>query len=98
MSGWSSSRPVPPFDLAIWGAAVAGTGTLTLDWTPKPGAWSLVVMDGAMHSGVTADIGFGATAPELRPVAIGVLTGGVVLLVGGAVLIVIVTRRRDPRA
>ncbi len=94
MSGWTSMRPVQPAEVYIWDAAISGTGTLTLDWTPRPGNWSLVVMDGAARSGVTADVAFGATAPRLRPVAVGVLTGGLVLLVAGAVVTALVTRRR----
>jgi hypothetical protein len=43
---------------------------------------------------VDAEVSFGATAPALRPIAVGVLSTGVVLLVAGAVVLALAVRRR----
>jgi hypothetical protein len=97
-TGSTSHAPGMPQDQDMWVASVSGTGTLTLDWTPRAGDWSLVVMNTAARPGVDADIGFAATAPVLRPVAIIVLSVGVVTLVGGALLVVFAARPRRPRS
>jgi hypothetical protein len=92
MPGWGAmTRFAPPPDMPrnrdIWVESASGTGTLTLDWTPTPGDWSLVVMNTGARSGVQADVAFAATVPALRPVAIAVLSTGAVLLLGGALLV-----------
>lgn len=46
---------------------------------------------------VRADIGFAATAPALRSVAIGVLVGGVVLLLAGGWSVALAACPRQPR-
>lgn len=88
------AAPGMPMAADIWDAAVTGRGELTLDWTPRPGAWSLVVMNADARSDVDAEVSFGATAPALRPIAVGVLSTGVVLLVAGAVVLAFAVRRR----
>ncbi|WP_459723307.1 DUF4389 domain-containing protein [Actinophytocola sp. KF-1] len=90
--------PGEPGNLGIWTEAATGTGTLTLDWTPRPGDWSLVVMDADARPDVRADVAVGATAPALLPIAITALSAGVVFLVGGAVLIALSARPRRPVA
>lgn len=89
--------PGAPRGMDFWVASTSGTGTLTLDWAPRPGDWSLVVMDTSARQEVRADIGFAATAPALRPVAIGVLVGGVVLLLAGAWSVALAACPRQPR-
>ena len=88
--------PDEPGSLGIWTESATGTGTLTLDWTPRPGDWSLVVMDAGARPDVRADVAVGATAPALLPIAITALSVGVVFLVGGAVLIALSARPRRP--
>jgi hypothetical protein len=89
--------PGMPRGADIWVDSASGTGTLTLDWTPRPGDWSLVVMNAAAQPDVRGDITLAATAPALRPVAIGVLSCGVVALLGGALLVAFAVRpRRSP--
>ncbi|HEX6360345.1 DUF4389 domain-containing protein [Actinophytocola sp.] len=89
--------PDMPADMDIWVDSASGTGTMTLDWTPRPGDWSLVVMNSDAQQDVRADLAFAATAPALPPVAIVALGTGVVLLLGGAVLIALAARpRRHP--
>jgi hypothetical protein len=86
--------PSSPEDLRIWTDAASGTGVLALDWQPQPGDWSLVVMNADARPDVRADVAVGATAPALLPVAITVLSVGVVFLVGGALLIALAARPR----
>jgi hypothetical protein len=43
---------------------------------------------------MSADIDFAASAPNLRPIAVGVLAGRIVALFTGAVLVALVTRSR----
>ncbi len=87
--------PGLPADEDIWDVSRSGTGPLTLSWTPRAGEWSLVVMDSPARPGTRADISFGATAPDLRPIAIAVLSGGIVVLLGGALLMAFAVRRRS---
>lgn len=87
----------PPGGTGIWVDSASGTGTLTLDWTPRPGDWSLVVMNTGAQPGTRADIAFAATAPALQPAAIGVLSGGIVFLLGGALFVALAARPRRHR-
>ena len=86
--------PGSPEDLTIWTDAASGTGTLTLDWRPQPGDWSLVVMNADGQQGVRADVAVGAAAPALLPVAVVTLSAGLVFLFGGALLIALCVRPR----
>jgi hypothetical protein len=91
----SSARPPGmPGGMGMWVDSASGMGTLTLDWVPQPGDWSLVVMNTRAQPGLRADITFTATAPALRPVAITALSTGVVLLLGGALFIAFAARPR----
>jgi hypothetical protein len=72
----------------------SGTGPLSSRWDPPAGNWSLVVMNLDADRAARADIDFAATAPVLRPVAFGVLGGGIVVLAGGAVLMALALRPR----
>ena len=84
--------PTEPAEQGIWVASTSGAVPLTLTWDPRPGNWSLVVMNAGAEPGVRADIDFGATAPALRPIAISVLGGGAVLLIGGSVLLALMVQ------
>ncbi len=91
MRGMPSASPE---QLDIWDVSASGRDRLVLDWTPRPGAWTLVVLNTTGRSDLDATLSFGATVPALRPVAVGALATGGVLLVAGAVVLVLVTRRR----
>jgi hypothetical protein len=81
-----------PGSLDIWVAQTSGTGTQSVDWTPKDGDWTAVIMntDGSAGVDVRADVG--ATVPLLSHVTGGLwitagvfALAGVVLLLGGLV-------------
>lgn len=86
--------PGTPGNQDIWTETAIGTGDLTLDWTPRAGDWSLVVMNADAGRDVHADIAVGATAPALVPIAVTVLSVGVAFLIGGAVLLGLSARSR----
>jgi hypothetical protein len=94
----SAGYVTTPGSLRIWTEQATGTGTLTLDWTPRPGDWSLVVMNADARPDVRADVAVGATAPALPPIAVTTLSVGAVFLVGGALLIALSARPRRPVA
>jgi hypothetical protein len=85
--------PAMPTGDDIWVASDSGSGDLTIGWDPQPGEWSLVVMNASASPGVRADISLAATAPHLRPVAAGILGGGITLLVLGSLVLAFAVRR-----
>jgi hypothetical protein len=87
--------PAVPAAENFWLVSTSGATDPSLTWEPRPGQWSLVVMNSDARPGVRADLDAGATVPALRPVAITALSGGAVLLVGGALLLALTLRRRD---
>ena len=96
-STMATRPPNMPGGMGIWvdsAVTSGGAGTLTLDWTPRPGDWSLVVMNASAQQDVRAQVTFAATAPALKPAAITTLSTGVVLLVGGVLLIALAARPR----
>jgi hypothetical protein len=77
----------------IWVAQASGSGTQSLNWLPRSGNWTVVVMnnDGSSSVDVTADVG--ATVPLLERVTWGLMIIGVVVALTGAGLIVLLVRR-----
>lgn len=49
-----------PADESFWVTSSSGTGSLALDWTPRPGNWRAVLMNADGSRGVTATLQFGA--------------------------------------
>lgn len=82
-----------PAQAGIWAAVATGTGQRTLNWTPRSGAWTFVVMraDGTARVAVRADVG--ATVPALNWVAGAALVAGALAGVSAALLIAIPVRR-----
>jgi hypothetical protein len=89
--------PAVPMGDTMWVASDTGTGELTVNWVPRRGEWSLVVMNASARRGVAADVTFAATAPSLQPIAVGILAGGIGLLVTGSLVIVFAARQRPRR-
>jgi hypothetical protein len=90
---------VNPADSDIWDAQVTGSGTQSLEWTPRAGHWTVVVMnsDGAGGVHVTADVG--ATVPVLEHLDCWLAgIGSLFALTGAALAAVTVIRvRRSQR-
>jgi hypothetical protein len=82
----------PPGDLDIWAEQASGTGTQVLDWRPRDGDWTVVVMRADGSAGIDVDMRVGATAPGLPWLAGGLLATGVVLGLAGALLVALAVR------
>lgn len=76
-----------PYDEEFWDVSAHGPGLQTIEWEPRAGDWTLVVMNGEGTTPVAADVSVGATVPILDDVAIGLLIGGGALLLGAGVLL-----------
>ena len=83
----------PPGDVDIWVAQASGTGTQVLDWRPRDGDWTVVVMRADGRAGFDVDMRVGATAPGLTWLAGGLLAAGAVLALIGALLVALAVRR-----
>ncbi|TCN29630.1 uncharacterized protein DUF4389 [Kribbella orskensis] len=83
----------PPRSEWFWDATASGAEVQTLDWQPRAGKWSVVVMNADGSRIVRADLAVGATLPWLDDVSIALIGTGLLLLLAGAVLIAIPVRR-----
>jgi hypothetical protein len=81
-----------PDEQTVWTAHASGTETQTVMWPVTSGSWTLVVMSADGSSGVNVRTDFGATVPNLRSIAVGVLIGGVRLLACAALLMAMAIR------
>jgi hypothetical protein len=73
----------PPGQESIWAESTEGTGTQILNWTPREGAWTALMMNADGSPGVDVRAGVGAELPSLPWIAGGLLViGGVLMLVG----------------
>jgi hypothetical protein len=80
--------PSPPASKAgIWTAYVEGTGVQDLQWTPRSGEWTVVVMNADVSQGVTVRGDVGAEMPALPWIYGGLLAVGGVLLLAAVVLL-----------
>jgi hypothetical protein len=78
-----------PGDQKFWAAQSSGTGTQALTWNPRPGSWTIAVMNSTISPGLDVSADVGATIPDLGWIALGLLAAGAVLLITGGVLIVV---------
>jgi hypothetical protein len=51
---------VAPADATFWAKSTRGTGSIALDWKPRPGSWRAVLMNADGTRGINADLQFGA--------------------------------------
>ena len=82
-----------PGDANFWAASSQGGRHQTLTWNPTSGSWTLVVMNAAGTSPVSADVAIGADLPIVDDVGIIMLVVGSVLLVLGVLFLVLAIRR-----
>ena len=52
--------PRNPAGESFWVESTSGTGSLALDWKPRPGSWRAVLMNADGTRGIDADLQFGA--------------------------------------
>jgi len=80
---------------SFWVASDAGAGARTLDWDPKDGSWTVVVMNADGRPGIAVGADLGAKVPALPWIALGFLSAGAIFMAGGALLVVGAFRRRS---
>ena len=73
---------------SFWVASDAGVGARTLDWDPKDGSWTVVVMNADGRPGIAVGADLGAKVPALPWIALGFLVAGAIFMAGGALLVV----------
>ena len=76
----------------IWVASSSGAGTQTLQWKPRSGRWSVVVMRADAARGVAADVNVGVRLNVLLWIGIGLLAAGVLIAGASAGSLVFGTR------
>lgn len=84
-----------PGEETFWTTHAAGNGELVVDWAPRAGDWTAVVLSADGSRGVQADLSAAATFPWLDDAAIVLLASGLVLLLVGAVLVAVATHRHQ---
>ena len=62
---------------------------MTLDWQPRSGNWTVVVMRADGTAGVDVAARVGATLPALGWIATGVIVVGLLVFAGGAVAVAV---------
>lgn len=92
--------PAPPGAQDFWFESVEGPGTQVLEWDVIEGSWTVVVMNADASRGIDADATVGARVGFVLPLAIGLVSGGVVLLLigGGLIFLGGVRRAREEAA
>ena len=87
------TRAGSPTSLVGWTVQSSGTNTQVITWKPRPGSWTVVVMNANASNGVSVSAAIGATVPDLGWIATGLLAGGaILLLVSGVLIIIPITR------
>ena len=90
MTGIDGGPPeAAPGDVDIWVAESSGTGTQTVDWQPRDGDWTVVIMQADGAAGLAVQARAGATAPGLAWLAGGLFTLGAILVLVGGLLVVL---------
>lgn len=74
----------PPGSAGIWIASAHGSGTRSLQWEPRSGDWTLVVMNEDGRAPVAADVRMSAELPFLDTLSVALILGGAVLIVVAA--------------
>jgi hypothetical protein len=69
----------PPGGQSFWVASATGAGEQTLEWEPRSGSWSVVLMNANASRGVSADLSIGAELDDIIWVAVGLLVAGALL-------------------
>ncbi|TCO20306.1 uncharacterized protein DUF4389 [Kribbella steppae] len=89
---------IPPGDESFWVAKTAGAGQQTLDWQPRSGSWTVVVMNADGTRPVQTDLAVAATIPWLDDASYALIGVGLLLLMIGGSLIAITVSRTQHRA
>lgn len=81
-----------PGDEMFWVAKAAGSGSQTVNWQPRAGDWTLVVLNADGSRAVQADLAVGATLPWLDDLAYSLVGIGLLFLLAGTLLVTLALR------
>ncbi len=84
----------PPTEQTFWAAKTSGPGTQQLSWRPTDGQWAVVIMNADGSPGISAPAIVEIRAGFLLPLALILLTAGLIITVAGSFLIVFGASRR----
>lgn len=85
--------PSAPTTQTFWTISEHGAGTQTLEWSPEPGNYWIVLMNEEGSAGIDSTIELGAKIPLLFIVGSVLLAGGIVALIIGGIIIYFGIRR-----
>jgi hypothetical protein len=94
-TGPTTPSPSVPADQTFWAAQAVGAGTLTLDWKVANGSWTVVVMNADGSPGVAADVTPSVRSDALGPLALILLTTGLLLTLLAVLTLFLAFRRRQ---
>lgn len=85
--------PSAPNTQTFWTTQEQGAGAQTLEWSPEPGSYWIILMNEDGSVGVDSTIRFGVNIPLLSTIGIAMLVGGIVTLIIGITIIYFGIRR-----
>jgi hypothetical protein len=94
-TGPTTSSPSVPADQTFWAAQAVGPGTLSLEWKVTSGSWTVVVMNADASPGVGAVMTPSVRSDALGPLALTLLTTGLLLTLLAVLTLVLAFRRRQ---
>ncbi|MFC7493577.1 MULTISPECIES: hypothetical protein [unclassified Nocardioides] len=75
------SPRVAPDEVPIWVASASGSGSERIDWDPRSGDWTLVVMNADGTTPVSAEVTLAAELPIVNVAGVTLIVSGLILLV-----------------
>jgi hypothetical protein len=88
-----NTTPLAPTTPTFWTASTHGNGTQTLEWSPTPGNYWIVLMNEDGSKGLNSTITLGAKIPILSTIGLVLLFGGIIAIIIGGVVIYLGMRR-----
>jgi hypothetical protein len=88
-----NTAPLAPTTPTFWTASKHGNGTQTLEWSPTPGNYWIVLMNEDGSKGLNSTITLGVKIPILSTIGLMLLFGGIIAIMIGGVVIYLGIRR-----
>ena len=79
--------PAAPARETIWVQRESGPGQQTLRWRPRPGKWTVVVMNADGSRGVAARMSIGVRVRFLTWIGVGLLIAALLAFIGGGLML-----------
>jgi len=87
------TAPTVPLSKTFWVLSAHGTGTQTLQWTPRNGTYRIILMNEDGSAGINHNVSLAAQIPLLSTISIALLIAGIVGLVAGSIIVYYGARR-----